>query len=191
VGYSEKFELGGMIMEKDFSSFMQKGEDGAISSFDETKFNSFIDSEISKAVESFKTKFEKEQARASMNEQEKLQEQLKEFEQAKAEFEASMKAQKTELVKTKAETKLKSANFTDKEIELLTKYVTEDEKASLAVIDEMIAERTKYMDDSKKKIIEELQGKQPKGQSQSNAEDKNANEQPVKRTSQDIKNLYK
>ena len=181
-------------MENDYTSFMEKNEDGSIKSFDEGKLASYIDSLVSKGVnsgvESFKAKLAKEQEREKMTADEQLADKMKEFEKAKTEWEENYKAQRRELVVEKAKSKL-SANFSESEIDLFTKHITDDEKESMKYIDSLVAERTKFLEESKKKIIEELQSQQPQGASQSNTDNVSNNRKEVKRTSQDIKNLYK
>ncbi len=177
-------------MPNDYSSFMQKGEDGSIQSFDETKMQSYIDALVNKGVDSFKAKFEKEQAKANMSEQEKLNADKVEFEKQREEFLNTMKAQKIELITEKAKARLEKAEFSEAEIAVLTKFITEDEKTSLEMIDSLVAERQKVFDENKQKLIEEIQAKQPSTGTTSNAK---SEKQPevVKRTSEDIKNLYK
>lgn len=194
LGGIRKFELGGKSMENDYTSFMEKNEDGSIKSFDENKLSSYIDSLISKGVntgiENFKAKVAKDQEREKMTADEQLADRLKEFEKAKAEWEKDYKAQRRELVIEKAKSKL-SANFSESEIALFTQHITEDEKESMKYIDSLVEERAKFLEESKKKLIEELQSKQPQGASQSNTENVSNNRKEVKRTSQDIKDLYK
>ena len=72
----------------------------------------------------------------------------------------------------------------------MTKFITEDEKSSLEMIDSLVAERQKLFDENKQKLIEELQAKQPKTGTTSNAKNEK-NPEVIKRTSEDIKNLYK
>ena len=181
-------------MENDYTSFMEKNEDGSIKSFDENKLSSYIDSLISKGVntgiENYKAKVAKDQEREKMTADEQLADRLKEFEKAKAEWEKDYKAQRRELVIEKAKSKL-SANFSESEIALFTQHITEDEKESMKYIDSLVEERAKFLEESKKKLIEELQSKQPQGASQSNTENVSNNRKEVKRTSQDIKDLYK
>jgi len=177
-------------MPNDYSSFMQKGEDGSIQSFDETKMQSYIDSLVNKGVDAFKAKFEKEQAKANMSEQEKFDARVKEFEEIQAKFNESMKTQKIELITEKAKARLEKAEFSEAEIAVLTKFITEDEKSSLEMIDSLVAERQKLFDENKQKLIEELQAKQPKTGTTSNAKNEK-NPEVIKRTSEDIKNLYK
>ena len=177
-------------MPNDYSSFMQKGEDGSIQSFDETKMQSYIDALVNKGVDAFKAKFEKEQAKANMSEQEKFDARVKEFEEIQAKFNESMKTQKIELITEKAKARLEKAEFSEAEIAVLTKFITEDEKSSLEMIDSLVAERQKLFDENKQKLIEELQAKQPKTGTTSNAKNEK-NPEVIKRTSEDIKNLYK
>lgn len=181
-------------MENDYTSFMEKNEDGSIKSFNEEKLASYIDSLVSKGVnsgvESYKAKVAKDQERQKMTADEQLADKLKEFEKEKAEWEKNYKDQRRELVVEKAKSKL-SANFSESEIELFTKHITDDEKESMKYIDSLVAERAKFLEDSKKKIIEELQSKQPQGASQSNTDNVSNNHKDVKKSSQDIKNLYK
>ena len=181
-------------MENDYTSFMEKNEDGSIKSFNEEKLASYIDSLVSKGVnsgvESYKAKVAKDQERQKMTADEQLADRLKEFEKEKAEWEKNYKDQRRELVVEKAKSKL-SANFSESEIELFTKHITDDEKESMKYIDSLVAERTKFLEENKKKIIEELQSKQPQGASQSNTDNVSNNRKEVKKSSQDIKNLYK
>ena len=177
-------------MENDYSAFLEKNDDGSIKSFDEGKMTSYIDSLVSKGVDSYKAKVAKEQEIAKMTNEEKLAAQMKELEKAKADWEETRKAQKREIVVERAKSKLNN-NFSETEIELLIKNVTDDEKESMKYIDALVAERVKFVEANKKAIIEELQSKQPKSSVQTNTETAKNNQQPAKRTSQDIKNLYK
>ena len=194
-GGIRKFELGGKSMELDYASFMENNEDGSFKALDKKKLESYVDSLISKGVnsgvESYKAKIAQEQEREKMTADEKLSAERKEFEKLQAEWEKTRKSQMRDIVIEKAKAKLAS-NFSQSEVELFTKHITDDEKESIAYIDSLVAERTKFLEDSKKKIIEELQSKQPSSNSQSNANATSGNEpQPVKRTSQEIKDLYK
>lgn len=181
-------------MENDYSSFMEKNEDGSIKSFDESKLSSYIDSLISKGVnsgvENYKAKIAKEQEREKMSADEKLSAERKEFEDLKAEWETTRKSQMRDLVAEKAKAKL-ATNFSETEIELFLQHITDDEKASMKYVDSLVAERVKFLDESKKKLIEELQSNQPKATTQSNTSLNRTNQQTVKQNSQDIKNLYK
>ncbi len=181
-------------MEIDYSSFMQKGEDGSIVSFDESKLSSYLDSLVSKGVnngvETYKAKIAKEQEMAKLNDQEKLSKQMEEFEATKKAWEETVKTQKREIVVEKSKAKL-ADKFSEAEVNLLLQNVTDDEKTSLKYIDELVAERDKFLNETKTKLIEELQSKQPRTSSQPNAENGSGNQKPVKKTAQDIKNLYK
>ena len=181
-------------MELDYTSFMENNEDGSFKSLDKGKLESYIDSLISKGVnsgvESYKAKVAKEQERERMTADEKLSAERKEFEKLQAEWEETRKSQMRDIVIEKAKAKLAS-NFSESEVELFTKHITDNEKESLAYIDSLVAERTKFLEESKKKLIEELQTQQPQGTSQSNTDNVSNNRKEVKRTSQDIKNLYK
>lgn len=181
-------------MELDYTSFMENNEDGSIKSFDKSKLESYVDSLISKSIntgiENYKAKVAKEQEREKMTADQQLAEKMKDFEKLQAEWETTRKNQMRELVVEKAKSKL-SANFSESEIELFTKYINDDEKESMKYIDSLVAERTKFLEESKKKLIEELQSKQPPSTSQSNTDNPSSNPKPVKKTSQDIKNLYK
>lgn len=176
-------------MENDYSSFMQKDDNGSITSFDESKLSSYIDSLVSKGVESYKAKVAKEQEMSKLDGEQRLAKQMEEFEASKKEWETSMKAQKRELVVEKAKTKL-ATDFSENEIALLTKNITDDEKESLKYIDELVAERKKFLDESQKKFLEKLQGNQPSSDSQSNADGKI--EKPAQGYSaNEIKDRYK
>lgn len=177
-------------MENDYSAFLEKNEDGSIKSFDESKMTSYIDSLVSRGVDSYKAKVAKEQEIAKMTNEEKLAAQMKELEKAKADWEETRKAQKREIVVERAKSKLNN-NFSEAEIELLVKHVTDDEKESMKYIDALIAERSKFVEEKTKSIIEELQSKQPKSLSQANNETAKNNQAPVKKTQQEIKNYFK
>ena len=179
-------------MANDYSSFMQTNEDGSIQSLDTAKMQSFIDAQISKGVDSFKAKFEKEQAKANMSEQEKFEADKVAFAKEREDFLNTMKAQKIELITEKAKARLEKANFSEAEVNVLTKFITEDEKTSLDMIDSLVAERQKSFEENKKKVIEEIQSKQPKTRTTSNSNaDNGKTSEVVKRTSADIKNIYK
>lgn len=166
-----KFELGGKSMENDYSSFLQKDENGSITSFDESKMASYIDSLVSKGVDSYKAKVAKEQEMSKLDGEQRLAKQMEEFEASKKEWELSMKNQRRDLVVEKAKAKLAN-DFSETEIELFTKNITDDEKESLKYIDALVAERKKFLDESQKKIIEKLQSNQPSSSTESNADGK-------------------
>lgn len=166
-----KFELGGKSMEKDYSSFLQKDDNGSITSFDESKMASYIDSLVSKGVDSYKAKVAKEQEMSKLDGEQRLAKQMEEFEASKKEWELSMKNQRRDLVVEKAKAKLAN-DFSETEIELFTKNITDAEKESLKYIDALVAERKKFLDESQKKIIEKLQSNQPSSSTESNADGK-------------------
>lgn len=178
-------------MENDYSSFLQKGEDGSVQSFDEKKLQSYIDSMVGQGVTAFKTKFEKEQQKASMTEQQKFDEEKAEFEKSKKDFDDFMRNERTQLVVAKAKVKLSGSNFTDKEIEILSKTINDDENSSMEMIDNLISERQKLVEQIRQKVIEEIQSNHPKTGSQSNTKDEPKHKEVKSKTSQDIKNLYK
>lgn len=183
-----------MENEKDYSSFMQRGEDGAVTSFDEDKFSSFIDSligeKVNKGIENYKAKTAKEQEMAKMSNDEKYNQLIKEFETKQAEWENLRKSQMRDIVVEKAKSKL-AGKFSESEIKLLTANVSDDEKASLKYIDELVAERDKFLEESKKQLIEELQSKQPKSSTTTNASSDNNRTPEQRKNVQAIKDLYK
>lgn len=176
-------------MEKDYTSFMEKNDDGSIK-VDTIKLDSYIDSMVSKGVESYKNKVAKEQERAKMTEQEQYADKLKEIEQMKLDWENEKKTQMKEIISEKAKTKL-STNFSEKEIKLFLNHITDNEKESMAYIDAIVEERNKFIDETKKKLIEELQSNEPKTKTQTNSTNGSSNQKVVKRTSQEIKDMYK
>ena len=190
-----------MENEKDYSSFIQRGEDGNVTSFDENKFSSFMDAlineKVNKGIDNYKTKVAKEQEMAKMSSDEKYNQMLKdleikekEIEARQAEWETQRKSQMRDIVVEKAKSKL-SDKFSQTEIDLLIQNVTDDEKTSLKYIDKLVEERTKFLEESEKKLIEKLQSNQPPVSVKSNSIN-DINQQPaMKRTKQDIKNLYK
>lgn len=184
-----KFELGGKSMENDYSSFLQKDENGSITSFDESKMASYIDSLVSKGVDSYKAKVAKEQEMSKLDGEQRLAKQMEEFEASKKEWELSMKNQRRDLVVEKAKAKLAN-DFSETEIELFTKNITDDEKESLKYIDALVAERKKFLDESQKKIIEKLQSNQPSSSTESNADGKIKKPAPTI-SAEEIKKRYK
>jgi hypothetical protein len=178
----------------DFSSFMEKNEDGSIKSLDEGKMQSYIDSLISKGVnagvESYKAKQAEAERISKMTADEQMALRQKEFDDKVAQWEATVRSQKRDLVVEKAKTRLEPL-FSAKEIELLSKNISDDEKESLKYVDLLVAERTKFVEEKTKSIKEELQSKQPVSSSQSNTQDEEPNQKVAKRTQQDIKNMYK
>lgn len=182
-------------MENDYSSFLEKNDDGSVKSFDESKFASYVDSLISKGVnsgvENYKNKVAKEQELSKMSDQEKFTKEKEDFEKLKSDWETTMKQQKRELVVEKAKAKLAN-NFSESEIALLTANVSDDEKSSLKYIDDLVAERIKFIDAKTKEIIEKIQSKQPVITTQSNTKNESTNQNAVKqKTAQEIKNIYK
>lgn len=177
-------------MEKDYTSFMEANEDGSFKLSDTSKLDSYIDSMVSKGVESYKTKLAKEQERAKMTEQEQYAEKLKEIEQMKLDWENEKKTQMKAIISEKAKTKL-STNFSKKEIELFLTHITDNEKESMKYIDAIVEERNNFIEETKKKLIEELQSNEPKTKTQANSNNGSSNRQEVKKTSQQIKDMYK
>ena len=176
-------------MENDYSSFLQKDENGSITSFDESKMASYIDSLVSKGVDSYKAKVAKEQEMSKLDGEQRLAKQMEEFEASKKEWEISMKNQRRDLVVEKAKAKLAN-DFSETEIELFTKNITDDEKESLKYIDALVAERKKFLDESQKKIIEKLQSNQPSSSTESNADGKIKKPAPTI-SAEEIKKRYK
>ena len=177
-------------MENDYSSFIEKNDDGSVKAVDEAKMTSYIDSLVSKGVESYKAKVAKEQELAKLSDQEKVAQQLKEVEIAKSEWEKTMKAQKRDIVVEKAKAKL-GDNFSDEEKVLYTKFLNDDEKESMKYIDSVIAERNKFLEGKTKSIIEGLQSQQPTSTTSSNTQSERNQTKPVGKTAQEIKDLFK
>ena len=176
-------------MENDYSSFIEKNEDGSIKSVDEGKLTSYIDSLVSKGVESYKAKTAKEAELAKMTADEQLNARIKEFETKQAEWEANQKKQMRDIVIERAKTRL-GENFSEEEKKLLLLNVTDNEKESMKYIDSLVAERTKFIEEKTKSIIEKLQSKQPTSSSQANSQDEGSQTKPVKKSSQDIRKIY-
>ena len=170
----------------DYSMYLKTNEDGT-QTFDNAGFQkamqSEIDSAVSKGVETFKKSYEQKLANEKLSEQEK-------FENEKKEFEAYRINAKKEIVSAKAKARLEGKGFSETEISTLLGFVSDDEDASLKVIDTMVAERTKFIDDTNKKVLEELQKNQPKVSTTSNAE-KTGKQAPVKqKTAEEILQSY-
>ena len=177
-------------MENDYSSFIEKNEDGTVKSFDEGKLTSYIDSLVSKGVESYKAKTAKEAEIAKMTADEQLNARIKEFEKQQAEWEVTLKNQKKDIVVEKAKAKL-GDNFSEEEKKLLLQNVTDDEKASMKYIETLVAERTKFIEEKTKSIIDKLQSQQPASNTQANSDNGNNQQKPVKKNAQEIRNMYK
>jgi len=181
-------------MENDYSSFMEKNDDGSIKSFNESKLTSYIDSLVSKGVNAGVENYKNKQAEAEKLSKMSIDEQLalkqKEFDEKVSQWEQTMKQQKRELVVEKAKAKL-GDNFSKEEKELYIKYLTDDEKESMKYIDSIVAERNKFLEEKTKSILESLQKKQPVSSSQSNTANEDSPKSSVKRTQQEIKEFYK
>ena len=114
--------------------------------------NSFVDSSVSKAVDTAKTNWEKKANEAKLSEEEKLA-------QARQEFEIFMRDEKKKINQEKAKAKLTGKNFTKEEIEVMLEAINDDE-SSLKSVDIFVAQRDKVLADYKQKLIEEMQTKQ-------------------------------
>lgn len=171
----------------DYSMYLTQNEDGT-QSFDKAGFEkamqSEIDSAVSKGVDSFKKSYEQKLAQEKMSEQER-------FEAEKKEFEAYKISAKKEIITAKAKAKLEGKEFSKAEIDTLLGFVTDDEEASLKVIDTMVSEREKLIEENNKKFLEELQKKQPTPKTDANADENGKTAEPVKRKSaEDIKKRF-
>lgn len=178
-------------MANDYSSFMEKAEDGSIKSFDENKLGSYIDSLVSKGVESYKAKAEKEQKMAQMTGEEQMAQLRKDFEAEKANWEANMKARQREFVVKQAKSRL-ADTFSETEIELLTKNVTDNEEESLKYIDSLVEERNKFNELTKQRLIEELQRKTPQARTSQTANTNGSSQKAfVEKSADEIKNKFR
>lgn len=165
----------------DYSMYLKTNEDGT-QSFDKVGFDkalqSEIDSAVSKGVETFKKSYEKKIESDKMTEREKFDAERKEFEEYRINA-------KKEIVSAKAKSRLEGKGFSENEITTLLNFVSDDEEASLKIIDTMVTERTKLLEDNNKKVLEQLQKQQPKVSTTSNTKAGEENKKPAKTWSKD------
>ena len=139
----------------ELKDFAKVDENGALVLDNEAfskSLSSYVDSSVSKAVDSARANWEKKANEAKLSEAEK-------FAQEKQEFEQFMKTERGNINKEKAKAKLAGKNFTKEEIEVMLEAVNDDE-ASLKSVDVFVAQRDKVLADYKQKLLEEMQTKQ-------------------------------
>jgi len=145
--------------------------------------NSYVDSSISKAIESAKANWEKKANEAKLSEEEK-------FAQAKQDFEIFMRNEKKSINQEKAKAKLSGKDFTKEEIDVLIESVTDDAN-SLKSVDVFVSQREKVLAGYKQKLIEELQTKQDSKPVPPAADNEPTEHKTHSRTRQEILNNYK
>jgi hypothetical protein len=167
---------------KDFATIDENGALALDNDSFTKSLNSYVDSAVSKAVETAKTNWEKKTNEAKMSEQEK-------FVKEKEDFATYKQTEMTNINREKARTKLSGKNFTEDEINVIISNIT-DNADTLNNIDVFVSQRDKVLADYKQKIIEEMQTKKDekpviKPQIQQLKQEKSA------RSREDILNLYK
>lgn len=175
----------------DIKKYVKLNENGEIE-FDEKGFNSEYDSAISKAVDKYANGKGREEIRKQLEEEAKLtaEEKLK---QERETFEKYRLEETIKLNQAKARTKLDDKLFSKEEIEFILGTVNVDEEKSLTAIDTLVNARKKFIDDTQKSAIENLQKQQqqPTPSNQFKSADP-ADPQPTqRRTAEEILSYYK
>lgn len=175
----------------DIKKFVKLNEKGEIE-FDESGFQSSLDSEISRAVEKYAKGKGKDEIRKQLEEEAKLtaEEKLK---AEREEFEKYKLQTKIEINKSKAKAKLDNKGFTEKEIEFLLSTISDDEEKSLSSIDTLVEERSKFISETQKNAIQNLQQQQNSNRTSTQlpTPDNNDVQQPTARTKADILSHYR
>lgn len=174
----------------DIRKFVKLNDKGEIE-FDESGFQSSLDSEISRAVDKYANGKGKDEIRKKLEEEAKLSAEEK-LKAEKEEFEKYKLQTKIEINQAKAKAKLENKGFTEKEVEFLLSTVNDDEEKSLSNIDVLVEERTKFISDTQKNAIEKLQQQQQSsGSKPLPTPDNNDAPKAATRTKADILNHYR
>lgn len=175
----------------DIEKYVRLNDEGKIE-IDKDAFQSGLDAEIYKAVDTYRKGKGKEEMRKQLEDEAKqtADERLR---KEREEFEAYKLSETIKLNQAKAKTRLADKGFSEKEIEIMLSHVDNDEEKSLSTIDTLIAERQKFIEETNKRAIENLQSQQ---QANSNTQqlktpDSNKPEAPKKRTSEYIISRYR
>ena len=175
----------------DIKKFVKLNEKGEIE-FDESGFQSGLDAEISRAVDKYANGKGKDEIRKKLEEEAKLtaEEKLK---AEREEFEKYKLETKVEINKAKAKAKLENKGFTEKEVEFLLSTISDDEEKSLSTIDTLVEERTRFIADTQKSAIQNLQQQQNGNKSSTPlpTPDNNDAQKPATRTKADILSHYR
>lgn len=169
----------------DIEKYVRLNDEGKIE-IDRDAFQSGLDAEIYKAVDKYRNGKGKDEIRKQLEEEAKqtADERLK---KERDEFEAYKLSETIKLNQAKAKNRLADKGFSEKEIEIMLSHVDNDEEKSLSTIDTLIAERQKFIEETNKRAIENLQSQQ---QTNSNIQqlktpDSNKPETPRQRTKQE------
>lgn len=175
----------------DIKKFVRLNDKGELE-FDESGFQSGLDAEISRAVDKYAKGKGKDEIRKQLEEEAKLSAEEK-LKAEKEEFEKYKQSETVKIIRAKAQAKLENKGFTEKEVEFILNTVNSDEESSLKNVDTLVEERTKFLADTQKKAIENLQ-KQQQQSSNSNplpVPDSSEGTKPAQRTKADILNHYR
>ena len=175
----------------DIKKFVTVGEDGT-ATIDSEAFQREFDAEISRAVEKNKSKevaklkdeVRKElEQEAKLTAEEKLTQQMAEFEKYKLETMISLNQEK-------AKAKLDGKGFTEEEVAFYLSTIS-DNAESIGKLDTIIEARAKSYEQTKAKLLEDLQKQQDTTKSESNKEGVDVTE-PTKttRSRKDIEQFY-
>ena len=175
----------------DIEKYVKLNENGEIE-FDKEGFKSEYDSAISKAIDKFANGKGKEQMRKLLEEEAKLSAEEK-LKQERETFEKYRLEETIKLNQAKARAKLDDKLFSKEEIDFILASVNTDEEKSLAAIDTLVNARKKFIDDTQKSAIENLQKQQQQTApaSQFKAADPADPQPPTRRTSEEILSYYK
>lgn len=171
-------------------NFVKVNEDGDLD-IDKAAFQSALDAEISRAVDKYAKGKGRDEIRKQLEEEAKLtaDEKLK---AEREEFEEYKKSETIKLNQEKAKAKLEGKGFSEKEIEYLLGNVGIDSEKSMATLNTLIEERTKFVEETKKKAIESLQQQQQQSGAKTLINADGEGEKPTvqKRSSAEIIGLY-
>lgn len=173
----------------DIEKFVKLNEDGAIE-VDRSAFQSALDSEISKAVDKYAKGKGRDEIRKQLEEEAKLSADEK-LRAEKEEFEEYKKTETIKLNQEKAKAKLEGKGFSETEINYMIGNVGLDSENSMKVIDTLIEERKKFIVDTQKQTLENIQKQQQQSGTQNlaSADNKDA-PQVQRRSSEEILSFY-
>ena len=169
-------------------NYVRLNDEGKIE-VDKDAFQSALDSEISRAVDKYAKGKGRDEIRKQLEEEAKLtaDEKLK---AEREEFESYKRNETIKLNQERVKAKLEG-KFSDKEIAYMLKNVGTDAEESLKTVETLITEREKFIADTQKKAIEDLQKQQQKsGSNNFSAADNEDKQAPTKRTNAEILSYY-
>lgn len=171
-------------------NYVKLNESGEIE-VDNKAFQSAFDAEISRAVDKYAKGKGREEIRKELEDEAKLSAEEK-LKAEREKFEEYKKSETIKLNQEKAKARLENKGFSDKEIEYLLSNVSIDTEKSINTINTLIEEREKFIAETKKNAIENLQQQQQKSGEKSLPANADNEDKPkvVKRTAEEILSYY-